>query len=180
MSLKGKKDTNKSSDYDLDELFDLMDTCKLSFRTLEDIDKLTFFVMTYFKDRKKVLTGFYALALNAVEHGILNIGYERKAELLAEDKWHEEVQERLQSEKYKGRQAEFVLSKKENGTYLIITDPGDGFDWKKFVNVDPTRSGQSHGRGITLAKNLSFDKLTYNDPGNQVVALVSDKNEFTW
>ena len=165
---------------DLDAFFTMMETCKLRFRTLEDIDNLSFLIMSFFIKKKKVLTGFYALALNAVEHGILQIGYERKAELIAENKWQEEINKRLIDPKFKDTFAELMISRKDGGTYIIITDPGEGFDWKKYITVDPARSGQNHGRGISLAKNLSFDKLNYNETGNQVVAYVSDEEEFGW
>ena len=64
--------------------------------------------------------------------------------------------------------------------YVVITDQGDGFDWKKFMRIDPSRAGDNHGRGIAQANATSFDKLTYNDKGNQVIAFVGLEKQLEW
>jgi len=122
----------------------------------------------------------HALALNAIEHGNLEIGYDLKSELLLEDIWQEEILKRLKQPEYMERKAELVLTRKDGGIYIIIGDQGKGFNWQKYLKIDPVRSGSKHGRGIAIANSLSFDKLSYNDLGNQAVAFVSDESLFNW
>jgi hypothetical protein len=149
----------------------LMETCKFTFRTLEDIRALDDLLNKFFNDKKQAMTGIHALMMNAVEHGNLGIGYERKAELLVEGLWKEEIQKRLEEPEHIDKRAELVLTRKDGGTYIMISDRGPGFNWGDYLKVDPGRAGRKHGRGIALAYSLSFDKLTYNDarePGYRV------------
>ena len=157
-----------------DDGFGLIETCKLSFRTLNDLERLNAFMQRMFIDQKGAVTGIYALALNAIEHGNLGIGYEMKAELMMEQTWQQEVEKRLQEARYKDRQASLVLTHKDEGTYVIITDQGQGFQWQDYMSVDPSRSARAHGRGIAIANSLSFDKLGYNEMGNQVTAFIKN------
>ena len=163
-----------------DSFYKLFETCKLHFRTLNDLQPLQNFIIDFFDGRKNVATGVHALALNAIEHGNLEIGYDLKGELLLEDCWQDEVLKRLDMLEYKDRQAELVLTRKDGGIYILITDQGKGFNWQKYLKIDPVRSGSKHGRGIAIANSLSFDKLSYNEAGNQAVAFVSDESLFSW
>lgn len=58
---------------------------------------------------------------------------------------------------------------------MSIADDGKGFDWSQFLDLDVTRSADGHGRGITMAKAISFDKLDFRGCGNQLVVSVSLK-----
>ncbi len=49
-----------------------------------------------------------------------------------------------------------------------IKDDGDGFDWNLFLNLDDKRMLDKSGRGIALARHLSFDEITYLGTGNHV------------
>lgn len=158
----------------------LVQTCELEFRTLQDLDTLISFIRALLGYDKKILDGIHAVCLNAIEHGNLQIGYEFKAELLAENLWEEEIHKRLNHPENKNKKAKLVLTKKDGGFYFIVTDQGQGFDWQKYLNIDPGRAGQKHGRGIAVANAMSFDKLSYNDVGNQVIAFVSGGKKFAW
>jgi anti-sigma regulatory factor (Ser/Thr protein kinase) len=127
-----------------------------------------------------VLPGLAELMINAVEHGNLEIGYERKSQLLESGTWKEEIARRLEDEKYWERSAEAVLSRKEDGIYFVVTDQGEGFNWQRYMMIDPSRAGDNHGRGIAQANAVSFDKLAYNAKGNQVVAFVSSHQQLEW
>ena len=52
---------------------------------------------------------------------------------------------------------------------ITITDQGVGFDCQSYLTIDENRAFDSHGRGIAMAKMLSFDGLEYRGVGNQVV-----------
>ena len=153
--------------------FNLIETCKFRFRTLEDAESLAAFMAHCFPDPGRVLAGLAELMVNAVEHGICGIGYHKKTELIETGTLQTEVERRLALPENATRSAEAVVTQKDNGIYTVITDPGPGFSWESYMAIEPSRARNSHGRGIAQANALSFDTLTYNEIGNQVVAFVS-------
>ena len=54
-----------------------------------------------------------------------------------------------------------------------IVDEGDGFDWTRYLDFDPARAFDPHGRGIAVARLSSFDALEYIGKGNLVIATVN-------
>ncbi|HLD95062.1 MAG TPA: response regulator, partial [Alphaproteobacteria bacterium] len=60
---------------------------------------------------------------------------------------------------------------------IRIKDQGNGFDWKKYLELSPERATDPHGRGIAMAKTLSFSRLEYQGCGNEVVATYFLKEE---
>lgn len=81
---------------------------------------------------------------------------------------------------YKDRFVEAVVTHKENGTYVVITDQGAGFNWRRYMMIEPSRAKDNHGRGIAQANAISFDKLTYNEQGNQAIGFVSKTKDIEW
>ncbi len=55
---------------------------------------------------------------------------------------------------------------------FLITDEGKGFDWKLYMEVDPNRVFDTHGRGIAMAAKISFDSIQYKNCGNEVLAII--------
>ena len=55
---------------------------------------------------------------------------------------------------------------------ITIRDEGSGFDWMSYLEIDPRRAFDTHGRGIAMAKMLSFSRLEYHGNGCEVVACV--------
>ena len=54
---------------------------------------------------------------------------------------------------------------------------------KQYMEVDPSRAMHNHGRGIAMANMLCFNKLVYNEKGNQVTGIIEtedkqDKDDF--
>jgi CheY-like chemotaxis protein len=152
--------------------FGLVQVLKCSFRTLEEAEGLSSFLANFFSDPEQVITGISELMVNAVEHGNLGINYDEKSILIKEGRWKKEVERRLNAPQWMDRFATVVFERKDNACYLQITDQGAGFSWKEFMEVDPTRATHNHGRGIAMANVLSFDRLLYNDKGNQVTGMV--------
>ena len=152
--------------------FGLVQILKCSFRTLEEAESLSSFLANFFSVPDRVITGISELMVNAVEHGNLGIGYDEKSILVKEGRLKKEIQRRLNDPEWMDRTATVVFERKENACYLQITDQGDGFFWKEFMEVDPARATHNHGRGIAMANVLSFDRLLYNDKGNQVTGMV--------
>jgi hypothetical protein len=64
------------------------------------------------------------------------------------------------------------LNKGTEAFVVKITDQGDGFAWGKYLEFDPARAFDFHGRGIAISKVWCFDKLEYLGKGNSVVATV--------
>lgn len=160
--------------------FNLINTCKFHFRTLDEAESLAAFMAHCFPEPQRVLPGLAELMLNAVEHGICEIGYERKSELIDSGTLRAEVQRRQSLPEYKDRFAEAVITHKDNGIYAVIADPGAGFQWRQYMTIEPSRARDNHGRGIAQANALSFDKLTYNESGNQAIAFVGKTPPLQW
>ena len=55
---------------------------------------------------------------------------------------------------------------------VTITDQGNGFDWQTYMEFNPERVFDLHGRGIAMSKAISFDSLEYLGKGNCVVTTV--------
>ncbi len=78
------------------------------------------------------------------------------------------------------KNVDIVIARRDGGTVVVITDPGAGFNWRSWLALDPARAGDNHGRGIALARNLSFDSLTYNDSGNKLTAYAKKSIDIKW
>lgn len=160
--------------------FSMIQICKFSFRTLEDAESLAAFAAQSFPDPERVLPGLGELLINAVEHGIFEIGYDRKTVLLNDDSWRAEVERRQGLEEYKNRAAELLITRQDGGVYAIVSDHGKGFEWWRYLTIDPARAEDNHGRGIAQAATVSFDKLSYNEAGNQAIAFVGEHKDLEW
>ena len=160
--------------------FHLIETCKFNFSTLSEAENIAAFIANCFPDPKRVLSGLGEILINAVEHGNLGIGYHKKTELLANETWRSEIERMQKMPEHIQKYATVTIARKQNGVYAVIEDQGNGFEWEKFMHIDPARAGDNHGRGIAQANAISFDKLTYNDKGNQAVAFVGHEKEMEW
>jgi CheY-like chemotaxis protein/anti-sigma regulatory factor (Ser/Thr protein kinase) len=121
----------------------------------------------------QVSMGLAELMINAVEHGNLAIGYERKGELLAQGGWREEIERRLQDPTLGGRWAEVALTREPGSLRFAVQDQGAGFDWVPYLELRGERAFDIHGRGIAMARRLAFDTLEYQGSGNLVLATVA-------
>ena len=160
--------------------FNLIETCKFKFRMLSEAESLAAFMANCFPDPYRVLPGLGALLTNAVEHGILGIGYDKKNKMIDTGIWRAEVQRLSSHPNNSEKYASATIAHKDNGLYVVVEDCGQGFDWQKFLKIDPSRAGDNNGRGIAQANTISFDKLTYNEKGNQAVAFVGQSNAVDW
>lgn len=160
--------------------FDLIDTAKFKFQTLAEAESLSAFIANCFPDPERVLPGLGELLINAIEHGNLGIGYHQKTELIESRIWRSELERLQQLPQHKNKFATATVTDKDKGTYVVVEDEGDGFNWQDFMQIDPSRAGHNHGRGIAQANSISFDKITYNETGNQVVAFVGQGKSLEW
>lgn len=51
---------------------------------------------------------------------------------------------------------------------FTIEDEGNGFDWEKYLALDPDRMFDPHGRGIAFANMQNFSEIQYQGKGNIV------------
>lgn len=161
--------------------FGLITHCEFEFKTLEEAENLAVFLSNCYPDPHKVVLGIWELLMNAVEHGNLSISYEEKTELLEQNKWHEEVLRRQDLPEFSLKKVRVSFKRLENDELTLkIKDEGKGFNWRKFIDIDPSRAAHNHGRAIAQAKTESFDDLIYNDIGNEVTAISRGGEEIDW
>jgi CheY-like chemotaxis protein/anti-sigma regulatory factor (Ser/Thr protein kinase) len=159
--------------------FGLIQVLKGSCKTLDEAESLASFLANCFPDPDRALTGISEILINAVEHGNLAISYDEKTKLMDTNDWREEVNRRMRLPEFSDREVTVIFEKKANTYYLQVTDQGKGFNWKAFLEFDPSRASHNHGRGIAMANMIAFDRLVYNEQGNQVTAVMEVKPENT-
>ncbi len=143
------------------------------FRTPGEGEDLAAYLAQFLPAPDLVVTGLGELFLNAVEHGNLGIDYELKGQLLKENCWQEEIENRLCDPLYREKKVTVILTRKAGEFQVGIRDEGHGFEWQKYLEVDENRALDNHGRGIAMANMLSFDQLVYNEKGNSVTAIIN-------
>ncbi len=149
-----------------------MEIIHLYFHTLEEAQKLSQFIAQRFPDPERVLFGILEIAINAVEHGNLEITYDEKNSLLREGRWQEEIQQRLHLYKNRNKAASITYIATRREITIRIKDQGKGFNWMEYIDIAPDRLTTPNGRGIALARMMSFDHMEYLGVGNEVVGRV--------
>ncbi len=144
---------------------------RFAVRTLRQVSEVSSLLATLFPDTGSAAMGLREILLNAVEHGNLGITYQEKSELLKNQAWEDEIARRLALPEQAGRHAEVSMTRSETEIRIVITDCGPGFEWRRYLTIDPVRAGDAHGRGIAMAALLGFDELRYNEAGNSVTCV---------
>ena len=150
----------------------LLDSGTFRFKTPEEAKNLAMLLAHAYPDANRVVTGILELTLNAIEHGNLNIGYKEKSRLIEEEQLDSEIERRLSDPLYSSREATAQFVRHQDKLSLHITDQGTGFEWRKYLNFDPERAFDTHGRGIAMANKVSFDQIEYRGNGNQVTTVL--------
>ncbi len=150
----------------------LLDSGTFRFKTPEEAKNLAMLLAHAYPDANRVVTGILELTLNAIEHGNLNIGYKEKSRLIEEEQLDSEIERRLSDPLYSSREATAQFVRRPDTLSLHISDQGKGFEWQKYLNFDPDRAFDTHGRGIAMANKLSFDTIEYRGNGNQVITVL--------
>ena len=113
----------------------------------------------------------YELLCNAVEHGNLEIGYQKKQQALVQGRHEELLRQRRAVSCLNVRRITIHVRYESDAERLIyrIVDEGNGFAWRRFLQrTDQTyRPAAVNGRGIFIARSLC-PNLTYNERGNEV------------
>lgn len=151
---------------------ELLDHAEFRFRRLDEIGPLIRVLASLCAQPETVASGLSELLVNAVEHGNLGLSYEDKKRLRIENTWEEEVERRQQQPEYGARSVLVRVARLPDRLEFTVSDEGPGFDWQRYLDFDPARATDPNGRGIAMARMLSFHSLHYSGCGNTVTATV--------
>lgn len=157
--------------HDLRAAGSCLSSARFQFRTLEEAETLSVLLSAAMPSPERRMGGVLELLINAVEHGNLGVDGREKRELLLSGRLHGELERRLTQVPWARRQATVTLGVECGAVHLVVEDEGEGFDFKTVLASTPDLTAP-HGRGIFLARAMSFDRLRYEGRGNRVVAEV--------
>jgi CheY-like chemotaxis protein/anti-sigma regulatory factor (Ser/Thr protein kinase) len=140
--------------------------------TLPEAHVLAAQLSQVFPAPQRVAFGIAEMLVNAVEHGNLGLTYADKSALLRSAGWEAEVTRRLALPEYRERRVRVCLQRHDDRIELTIRDDGAGFDWNPYLEIQPDRVFDLHGRGIAMSRMTSFDAVEYRGCGNEVVLTV--------
>ncbi len=145
---------------------------EFGFKSLQEARDLALFIANACLDAQKVVMGLSEILINAIEHGNLGIGYDEKTVLVDNGCWEQEVENRLQQDNYRNKQALLIFTRDESGCHIVVKDQGQGFEWDNYLKISPERATHNHGRGIAMAVMLGFSKVEYRGCGNEVYLFI--------
>jgi CheY-like chemotaxis protein/anti-sigma regulatory factor (Ser/Thr protein kinase) len=151
----------------------LLRNARFSLRTIEEARDVGTLIAGLCPDPVNTVIGLTELIVNAIEHGNLGITYDEKSALNASGRWEEEMQIRLESSENATKRVDVEFERDDEEIRITIRDQGHGFDFNKYLNPEPSRMFDTHGRGIVIARRLSFEELEYHGCGNEVVGRIS-------
>lgn len=146
---------------------------EFSIRTVDEASQLASFIARACPNAEMVVMGISELLINAVEHGNLGLSYAEKSSLKRDDCWRPEIDRRAALATNIEKEVKLQFQRDERSITLRVIDQGNGFDWQSFLEIDPERAFDPNGRGIALARLLSFSTLIYEGGGNTAVATIS-------
>jgi len=141
-------------------------------KTLDDAKRVSSILANMCPEPDLVIVGIIEIMINGLEHGNLGVGYKLKTELLKQGTWTEEVERRLSLPENQGKSVTASIAKSADKIQFEFSDDGNGFNYESYLDFDPMRSQDLHGRGIALAKAVVFNELSYLDGGSKVVASI--------
>jgi DNA-binding response OmpR family regulator len=154
------------------QVLQLLDEAHFTYRTIEEARGLAAVLASACPDAESTVIGLTELMVNAVEHGNLGITYDEKSELLAEGGWAAEVSRRLTLPENRGKRVDVRFLRGDDELRFTICDRGNGFEWSRYLDIDPRRAFDRHGRGILMARHVSFFSIEYRGTGSEVIATV--------
>jgi CheY-like chemotaxis protein len=149
-----------------------LDTAEFSIRTVEEAAQLATFIAHACPNPDAAVMGISELLINGVEHGNLGLAYAEKSRLKQEDRWHEEITRRAALPENAAKEVRLSYHRQAASITLRVCDQGCGFPWQNYLEIDPERAFDPNGRGIALARMLSFSSITYEGCGNIAVATI--------
>lgn len=146
-------------------------------RTIDEASQLAAFIAQACPNPEASVLGISELLVNGVEHGNLGISYDEKASLKLNDNWREEIDRRTALPENSSKRVILDFQRDGKRITLRFTDEGSGFAWQDYLEMNPERACDPNGRGIALARMLSFSKIHYEGCGNVAVATLTDPSD---
>lgn len=150
----------------------MLDRAEFRFRGVDEIGALIEVLTGLCPAPERAALGLTELLMNAVEHGNLGISYEQKRNLRLTNTWDAEIARRQELPEYRDRWVHVRVERHPDRIEFGISDEGDGFDWRRYLELDPARAADPNGRGIAMARMVSFDSIEYRGSGSLVVASI--------
>lgn len=154
----------------------LVSRAEFEFATIDEANKVVGMLAAMCPDPETAAIGLTELLVNAVEHGNLGIDYSEKTRLRRENTWEAEIARRQVLPTLCVRKVCVAVTRRRDEIEFRIADEGEGFDWREYMQIDPKRAFDPNGRGIAMARLISFSRLEYEGRGNVVVATVDTPN----
>jgi len=151
----------------------MLTSASFEFKTLDEARSIASLVSNACPEPAGIVMGLTELLINAVEHGNLGITYAEKSILNEQGTWVDEVNTRLQLVENINKTASVNFLRSPDYIEITVIDQGEGFDWKDYMDFDPDRVMDNHGRGIAIANKLSFSAVEYKGKGNEVCATLN-------
>lgn len=150
-----------------------LDEGSFSIRTIDEADRLASFIAQACPNPDAAVIGISELLINGIEHGNLGISYAEKLQLKRADNWREEVDRRSLLPEHRDKRLHVTFRREPHQITLRVADEGSGFDWQNYLEMQPGRAFDPNGRGIALARMLSFSDMRYEGAGNIALATIS-------
>lgn len=150
----------------------LMDSGVFHFRTLAEANNLAVSLARACPRSAHLVVGLSEIFTNAIEHGNLGITFDEKAQLLRDRRWKQQIDALLDAPQNRDKRVTVTFQRLPGEVRITVRDEGIGFDWRHYMELDQSRAFAVHGRGIAMARQLSFDELEYRDPGNEVICVI--------
>ncbi|MGQ5522017.1 response regulator [Chitinimonas sp. PSY-7] len=150
----------------------LLNNAEFSLSTLDQAQRLAGLLCRMIKLPERAAMGLTELMVNAIEHGNLGLGYADKKAMMQTGRWREEVEAMQKLPEFANKRVHVSVQREGDLLRVQVCDEGAGFDWTKYMQFDPTRAFDPNGRGISMARAMSFESLDYQGKGNQVVATI--------
>ncbi len=155
-----------------DNLLGTMTEGTFQFRSVDEAESLAVAIANACPEPEKAMV-ISEILINAVEHGSLGISYEEKTELVARNAFRQECVRRLGLPENAGKHVQVKVVRTDGRTTVHIEDPGPGFDFSRYLQMDESRVFDNHGRGIAISSQ--WLDLDYQGTGNRVVVTIPKK-----
>ncbi len=136
-------------------------------RTPDDCQSITALISSVAEQKKEVALVLSELIINGIEHGNLEIGYAKKGELLESGQLDNEITRLLTVPENRKKRVTVSYARLRGEVKVRVRDEGEGFEWKRYITIDPGRFVDLNGRGIAYA-NIVGIPITYIGNGNTV------------
>jgi len=148
----------------------LIEDATFRLQSIEDSKRVAWLISRRAQDQDLVVIGLMEILINAIEHGNLAIGGDRKSILIRENRWEEEIGRLLKLPDNRRKFVTVKFKKEGHTVQVIVEDQGDGFDWDAYECRRFDLDNRAEGHGIMKARQMCFTTLDYTNGGRTVIA----------